>query len=84
MDYIEILWFIAWWLVSLSFLPQVIKSWKTKSTWDLAISLTIINILGQILWIAYGVSIHSYALVIMSGITLLMTGSLLALKIKHG
>lgn len=51
MDYSEIIGFIAGGLVAISFLPQVLKSWKTKSTKDIATSLTIINIIGQILWI---------------------------------
>ena len=84
MNLIEIVGFIAGALVSLSFLPQIIKSWKSKSTKDIAISLTIINISGQILWIIYGLGISSISLIIMSGITLLMTSSLLILKIKYG
>ena len=84
MDYLEIIGFIAGGLVAISFLPQVIKSWKTKSTKDIAISLSIINLSGQILWIVYGVGINSISLVVMSSITLIMTASLLILKIKYG
>ena len=84
MNLIEIVGFIAGSLVSLSFLPQIIKSWKSKSTKDIAISLTIINISGQILWIVYGIGISSISLIIMSIITFSMTSSLLILKIKFG
>ena len=80
----EIIGFIAGGLVSVSFLPQIIKSWKSKSTNDIAISLTTINISGQILWITYGIAISSVSLIIMSCLTMLMTLSLLILKIKYG
>lgn len=81
---IEIIGYIAGSLVAISLLPQVLKSWKTKSTKDIAISWTLINPSGQILWIGYGFGIQSPSLVIMSGITLLMTISLLVLKLQHG
>jgi len=84
MDIIETVGFVAGAFTSISFLPQVIKSYKTKSTKDIAISLTIINLCGQILWIAYGLGINSISLIVMSSITLIMTLSLLALKVKYG
>ncbi len=81
---IEIIGFVAGVFVAVSFLSQVIKSWRTKSTRDLSIMLTILNMGGQVLWITYGVGINAPALAIMSGITLLMTGSLLLLKLRFG
>ena len=84
MELIEIVGFVAGGLVSVSFLPQVIKSWKTKSTKDVALSLSIINLGGQVLWITYGLGIESISLVIMSSITLIMSSSLLILKLRYG
>ncbi|HOW24581.1 MAG TPA: SemiSWEET family transporter [Bacteroidales bacterium] len=84
MNPIEIIGFAAGGLVSVSLLPQVIKSWRTKSTKDIALSWTLINLSGQILWIIYGQKIHSEALVIMSIITLFMVGIVIILKLIHG
>lgn len=84
MEIIELVGFTAGGLVSISFLPQVIKSWKTKSTKDIALSLSIINLSGQVLWLFYGFGIESLSLIVMSGITIIMTSSLLVLKIKYG
>lgn len=80
----EILGFMAGSLVAISVFPQVYKSWKTKSTRDIAISWSLINLVGQALWIIYGVAISSYSLVIMSGITLLMNVSMIILKFRYG
>ena len=80
----EITGFIAGIFVAVSVLPQVIKSWRTRSTKDIAISWSIINLIGQVLWIIYGITIASYALVIMSSITLVMNGSMIVLKLKYG
>ena len=80
----ELIGFAAGTLVAASLLPQVIKSWKTKSTKDIALSWTLINISGQALWIAYGFVIQSTALIVMSIITFLMTLSMILLKLRFG
>ena len=83
-EIIELFGFFAGFLVAISSLPQLIKSWKTKSTKDVAIGWLLINIFGQILWISYGLLKDSISLVVMSFITLLMVGSVLILKIYYG
>lgn len=84
MQITELIGFTAGGLVTISYLPQVIKSWKTKSTRDVSLLLGAVNSIGQILWIVYGVVVHSASLVTMSSLTLSLTLSLLFLKIKHG
>jgi MtN3 and saliva related transmembrane protein len=84
MELIELIGFAAGLMVAISSFPQLIKSWKTKSTKDIAILWLIINIFGQILWITYGVYKDSISLIVMSFITLLMVGSVFILKLKYG
>ncbi len=84
MQITELIGFTAGGLVTISYLPQVIKSWKTKSTRDVSLLLGVVNSIGQILWIVYGVVVNSASLVTMSSLTLSLTLSLLFLKIKHG
>ena len=84
MQITELIGFTAGGLVTISYLPQVIKSWKTKSTRDVSLLLGAVNSIGQILWIVYGVVVSSASLVTMSSLTLSLTLSLLFLKIKHG
>ncbi len=83
MQVIEVIGFIAGLFVAISSLPQLIKSWKTKPTKDIAIMWLLINILGQILWITYGFLKDSLSLMVMSFITLMMVSSVLVLKIKY-
>ena len=84
MDKIELIGFVAGILVAISLLPQVIKSWKTRSTKDVALSWSIINLSGQILWIVYGVYISSTSLVVMSSIALVMNIFMITLKLRFG
>lgn len=80
----EIIGFIAGILVASSLLPQVIKSWKSKSTQDISLGWSITSLAGQLMWILYGFLIASYSLVIMSSITLVMALSVFYLKLKYG
>lgn len=80
----EIVGFIAGILVASSLLPQVVKSWKTKSTNDISLGWSITSLAGQFTWIVYGILITSYSLIIMSSITFVMALSVLYLKLKYG
>ncbi len=84
MNHLEIIGFIAGILVAISLVPQVVKSWKTKSTKDIALFWSIVNLSGQILWIVYGVYVGSVSLVVMSSITLIMNIFMIGLKLKFG
>jgi len=83
MEIIELIGFSAGLLIAISSFPQLIKSWKTKSTKDIAILWLLINLCGQILWISYGYFKDSISLIVMSSITFLMVGSILILKLKY-
>ncbi len=80
----EVIGFIAGILVAVALLPQVVKSWKTKSTQDISLSWSVTSLAGQVMWIIYGIMIGSYSLVIMSSITLVMAISVLYLKLRYG
>ncbi|MCJ7571171.1 MAG: PQ-loop domain-containing transporter [Candidatus Thermoplasmatota archaeon] len=49
----EIIGFIAGFLVSIALLPQVIKTWRSKSSKNISLSWTIILMSGLFLWIVY-------------------------------
>jgi len=80
---IELVGFLAGIFVAASSIPQILKSWKTKSTHDLSFGLMSLNLTGQALWMTYGFLLKSYSLVVMSAITLFFVLSLLILKIKY-
>ncbi|MDR2772109.1 MAG: SemiSWEET transporter [Elusimicrobiota bacterium] len=55
----EILGFIAGFCTAVSFIPQVYKTWKSKSAKDVSIQMFLIYSLASILWIIYGVGAGS-------------------------
>jgi MtN3 and saliva related transmembrane protein len=67
-----------------AFVPQVVKTWRTRSTKDISLVMFLVLVMGIILWLAYGVIIQDIPLIVANGITLLFAGTILILKLKHG
>ena len=67
-----------------AFLPQVIKTWRTRSTKDISLVMFTILIIGIVLWLAYGIIIRDIPLIVANATTLLFAGTILFFKLKHG
>ncbi len=80
---LEILGLLGGLLVTISLLPQVIKSYKTKSTKDISIVYTIILMAGLALWVLYAILNRIIPLAIFASVEFFMTLSLLILKLKY-
>jgi MtN3 and saliva related transmembrane protein len=75
---------IAGFLTTLAFLPQVVRSWRTGSTADLSLLTILAFVAGVSLWIAYGIALHSFPIVVWNVVTLALNVALLCAKIRHG
>jgi len=84
MAMIDIVGYLAGTLVVLSLLPQIIKSWKTKSTGDLSLPRYIVYIVGVSLWLIYGILLPNYPMLIMNIAALSLALVMLYLKLKYG
>ena len=82
-DYITVIGLIAGAMTTFSFLPQVIKTWKTKSTKDISLHMYIVLTTGVFLWTVYGLLINSLPVILTNVVTFLLTLSILILKIKY-
>jgi MtN3 and saliva related transmembrane protein len=84
MDKITILGLIAATLTTVSFLPQVIQTWKTKRTKDISFPMYLTITIGVFLWLIYGLFINSTPVIAANAVTLILASCILFLKIKHG
>ena len=66
-----------------SFVPQVIKSYKTKSVEDLSLWMIIATFVGTVFWILYGYLINSKPVLIMNIIFGFVVLFQLFLKLKY-
>ena len=74
--------FAAATLTTIAFIPQVIKVWKTRSARDVSLGMYALFSTGVALWLAYGVLIESWPVIVANSITLLLAGAVLAMKVK--
>ena len=82
-NYIDLFGFSAALLTTIAFLPQLYKTWQTKSAEDVSLIMLILFITGLICWIIYGSEIHSTPIVVANVVTFIFNLSILILKITY-
>lgn len=82
MTNIQILGLVAGTITSITFLPQVIKIWQTKSAKDLSMAMLLLLILGVILWLAYGLFVMDAAIIYTNSMVLTMSLVMLYFKLR--
>lgn len=79
----EIIGYVATVLSVIAFMPQAIKSWKTKSTRDISLGMYSIFTTSQILWCTYGILIVSWPLIVANSIIFTLSFIILIHKLKY-
>jgi len=80
---IDILGYVGGVFIVISFLPQLIKSWKTKSTKDISLCRYIIYVTGLFLYIIYAWEIKSLPVFVMNFLSIFLAGGILYFKVKY-
>ena len=70
-------------LTSVAFVPQVLKSWQTRDLSGVSLRMYGLFTTGVALWLAYGLMVMSWPVIVCNAITLVLAGGVLALKIRH-
>lgn len=70
-------------LTTFAFLPQVIKVIKTKDTESIALGMYLMQVVGIGLWLVYGLAIQDLPLIAANSISLILSATILAYKIKY-
>jgi len=81
---LDLLGYLAAALTTVAFFPQVLKAFKTKSTKDMSLLMWLLLSVGVLCWLIYGIELGSGPIIVANGITLVLAGAVLALKIIHG
>jgi MtN3 and saliva related transmembrane protein len=83
MDFITILGLVAATLTTFSFLPQLLKTWRTKSAKDVSYIMLISFNIGIFLWLIYGLYLSALPIILANLITLIFNLIILWLKIRY-
>lgn len=69
-------------LTTAAFVPQVLKTWKSRSAGDVSFAMFLIFSVGVLLWLVYGILIGATPIVVANSITLVLAIAILAMKIR--
>lgn len=67
-----------------AFFPQVIRTWRTRSTYDISLGMFLLTVFGLLLWLIYGLELGDWPLIVTDAISLILAATILALKLRYG
>ena len=67
-----------------SFLPQVIKIWREHDASSVSLHMYIVTVIGFALWSVYGVLLGSWPLIGSNLVSLSLSATVLALRLRFG
>ncbi len=83
MNYIDTIGYMAAFGTTISFLPQAVKTIRTKDTSGISLLMYTFFTLGTLLWLIYGVLSSQYPVAVANSITFIFAVTILAYKIKY-
>ena len=78
----DLLGYLAGALTTLAFVPQVWRTWRTKSAEDLSMTMLVTFTMGVALWFAYGVALGSTPMIVSNAVTLALSAFLVGMKAR--
>lgn len=83
MELVTILGLVAGVFSTLGFVPQVVKTWRTKSSHDLSLGTFSVLVTGALLWLVYGALTWDIPLLLANSVSLVLLAGMLALMVWY-
>ena len=71
-------------ITTLCWVPQALKVIRTRETRSLSLVMYLMLALGVTLWLAYGLLIVSWPLIVANAITMVLVAVILGMKLRYG
>lgn len=84
MPFTQILGYTAGAITSLTFLPQVIKTWKEKSAKDVSLLMFVIAAVNEAMWIGYGILQNDCVIILTNSVIICLSLAMIFLKLRYG
>jgi len=81
---LEWMGYIAATCTTLSFVPQALKTIRTRDTSGISLWMYVVFTVGIGFWFGYGVFLKSWPMIVSNAITFGLSSTILGLKLKHG
>ena len=79
---IALVGYLAGLLTTFAFIPQAWYIWRTRSARDVSLHTFSAFTVGVFLWLVYGVLKAEWPIVIWNGVTLVLAGTILGMKLR--
>jgi MtN3 and saliva related transmembrane protein len=83
-------WWVDWTgylaagLTTCSFVPQAWLTFRTRDVRGISLGMYSVFATGVALWLAYGLLLRAWPLVLANGVTLALAVAILAMKVRYG
>ena len=71
-------------LTTVAFVPQAVKTLRTRDTRAISLGMYLVFTVGLCFWLAYGIALGSWPMILSNIVTLALALLILALKLRHG
>ena len=79
----SLLGFIAGSLTTISFVPQALHAWRSKSCDDLSWAMLLTFSAGVVLWLIYGFRLWAMPIIVANAVTLTLLLIIMTLKLRY-
>ena len=80
-DWVQMLGFAAGAMTTAAFVPQVVKTWRSRSAGDISLGMYAVLTCGVSSWLVYGLLVSDWPVVAANGVTLVLVAAMLAMKL---
>lgn len=71
-------------MTTLAFVPQALKTIRTRDTRSISLGMYVVFTIGIAFWLVYGIALNSTPMILSNVVTFLLSATILGLKLKHG
>ena len=75
--------YVAATLTTLAFVPQAVKTIRCKDTHGISLVMYVVFTVGIAFWLAYGIALGSWPMILSNIVTLGLSGTILILKLRY-
>jgi MtN3 and saliva related transmembrane protein len=76
--------FIGGFITVSAFVPQVLRTLKTRHTKDLSLGMVGLLVASGVLWLGYGIAIHDWPVILTNIGMVVLNATLVAAKLRYG
>ncbi|MEB3826553.1 SemiSWEET transporter [Phormidium sp. CCY1219] len=83
MTFVTAIGLLAGTFTTIAFVPQVLKTWKSKSTKDVSLGTFLLFCTGVFLWLVYGLFNRDIPIIAANLVTFVLAATILWFKVKY-